>query len=564
MSYTLEERIKKIEESRSYEELIGKGILPKVHNENYYFVSYSHKDYKAVLKDILELQEKGINLWYDSGMRAGENWEEIAKQFISKFQCKGVIFYLSENSLTSSACSTEIKYVLNSDKKFFSINLPLGNGEITDGATMAQTLKNEGAPISPATVDLAQKAFSDKHLYLPYSATIENKKDALEKNLVGEDLFEFELAIDYFDYIVKLIACRDNSIISARIPETISREKIVNKQDLEKYESTDTFKVTKISGTVFANYYHLEEVVLPNTIGIIGDNCFRNCHNLKKINSDQLNNLEIIDDKAFLNCSSLLFFIIPNSVTYIGESAFDGCKSLSNIVIGKSVRQIKTNAFGDCKSLTSIEIPNSVTTVGDWAFYECNSLTKIKIGKAVETIGKCAFSYCESLPCIEIPNSVTTIDERAFGGCKSLMSVKIGEAVKTIGESAFAYCKSLSSIEIPNSVTTIGDFAFQECNSLTKVKIGEAVETIGKSAFSSCESLTSIVIPDSVTNIGKGAFECCNSLTTVKIGKAVEQIGMGAFVSCSNLQTIHNYTKLQLDRKKMGIGENVEIINYNL
>ena len=99
--YTLEEKIALIEQSNSFLDL-NKDIMPSAHKENYYFVSYSHKDYKKVMKDILLLEDQGINIWYDSAMHIGENWEDIAEMYISKFQCKGVIFYLSENSILTT------------------------------------------------------------------------------------------------------------------------------------------------------------------------------------------------------------------------------------------------------------------------------------------------------------------------------------------------------------------------------------------------------------------------------------------------------------------------------
>ena len=85
---TIEERIKAIENSNSLTDL-SSDVLPKSHQEDYYFVSYSHKDYKAVLTDILKLEAKGLNFWYDTDIHVGENWEYIAKSYISKFQCKG-------------------------------------------------------------------------------------------------------------------------------------------------------------------------------------------------------------------------------------------------------------------------------------------------------------------------------------------------------------------------------------------------------------------------------------------------------------------------------------------
>ena len=49
---SLQEKIDLILNSNSLNE-VPREALPSSHKEEYYFVSYSHKDYKQVLKDIL-------------------------------------------------------------------------------------------------------------------------------------------------------------------------------------------------------------------------------------------------------------------------------------------------------------------------------------------------------------------------------------------------------------------------------------------------------------------------------------------------------------------------------
>ncbi|MBR2480048.1 MAG: hypothetical protein IKB56_01945, partial [Clostridia bacterium] len=89
-NYTLEEKLNFIKNSNNISEL-NKDILPSSYQEDYYFVSYSHGDYKEVLSDILLLEDQDLRFWYDTDIHIGENWEHIAKSYISKFQCKGVI-----------------------------------------------------------------------------------------------------------------------------------------------------------------------------------------------------------------------------------------------------------------------------------------------------------------------------------------------------------------------------------------------------------------------------------------------------------------------------------------
>ena len=125
---TLEEKINIIENSHELGE-IPLDAMPFMQSDEYYFVSYSHRDYKKVYGDILRLQNLGVNIWYDRGLPAGRNWQDIADEAISKHACKGVIFYISENSLLSDAVEREILFVKGKQKDYLSINIPLEDGE---------------------------------------------------------------------------------------------------------------------------------------------------------------------------------------------------------------------------------------------------------------------------------------------------------------------------------------------------------------------------------------------------------------------------------------------------
>ena len=42
--------------------------------EPYVFVCYAHEDRELVYPEMAWLREQGINIWYDEGISAGENW----------------------------------------------------------------------------------------------------------------------------------------------------------------------------------------------------------------------------------------------------------------------------------------------------------------------------------------------------------------------------------------------------------------------------------------------------------------------------------------------------------
>lgn len=65
---------------------------------------------------------------------------------------------------------------------------------------------------------------------------------------------------------------------------------------------------------------------------------------------------------------ALTELLIPDSVEIIGEDAFNNCRLLSNVVFGSSVREIKEGAFFDCNLKGSIVLPDGLTTIGKSAF----------------------------------------------------------------------------------------------------------------------------------------------------------------------------------------------------
>ena len=68
--------------------------------ENYIFISYSHKDKDYVYEDLWGIHSKGFKFWYDDGICAGDVWNETVEGIINNPNCKLVIFFLSENMIS--------------------------------------------------------------------------------------------------------------------------------------------------------------------------------------------------------------------------------------------------------------------------------------------------------------------------------------------------------------------------------------------------------------------------------------------------------------------------------
>ena len=203
---------------------------------------------------------------------------------------------------------------------------------------------------------------------------------------------------------------------------------------------------------------------------------------------------------------------IGNSVTTIGMYAFNNCSDFTgSLTIGNSVTTIGYSAFYNCSGFTAVHY---IGNIGQWCnisfsdysnplsyahyLYIDNELvTDLVIPKTVTEIKNYAFQGATCLTSLSIPNSVTSIGGNAFSGCRGFTGfLTIPNSVTTIGNSAFWYCNGFTGdLTIPNSVSTIGDDAFYNCSGFTGcLTIPSSVTTIGGYAFNGCSGLNEIMM----------------------------------------------------------------------
>ncbi|MBE6756752.1 MAG: toll/interleukin-1 receptor domain-containing protein [Ruminococcaceae bacterium] len=88
--------------------------IPYQGDQKYIFISYSHKDISKVDEIICKLSESGYNVWFDSGIVPGSEWDENIAQHIEKCGC--FIAFMSENYLESNNCKDELNYARDLEK----------------------------------------------------------------------------------------------------------------------------------------------------------------------------------------------------------------------------------------------------------------------------------------------------------------------------------------------------------------------------------------------------------------------------------------------------------------
>lgn len=158
--------------------------------------------------------------------------------------------------------------------------------------------------------------------------------------------------------------------------------------------------VTEIGAAAFRYRTDITSVVIPNTIGRIGEVAFETCENLTSITWSE-NELEL-GVECFMGCG----FVNLRLPAYV--SSFDG------------------GVFNGCTSLETITIPSTITLTGEGAFSNCTSLTDIvfedRTNADILVIEESCFNSCTALESITLPENVF-IYGKAFSNCSNLQSV---------------------------------------------------------------------------------------------------------------------------------------------
>ena len=205
---------------------------------------------------------------------------------------------------------------------------------------------------------------------------------------------------------------------------------------------------------------------------------------------------------AFLGDDSLVEIILPDTVEIIGSGAFKS-SGITRVILPENLKDIGNEAFYDCRELLQLSIPKSVERIGpvpvspsyisnvtvdsENEFYRVESNCLVgHDGTLLLGYGKCS-----------IPAGVTMIAAYAFAGNEALTSISLPASVIEIGEGAFSDT-GIREINIPGSVSHIGDKAFLGCDSLEKIILNIGTNYIGPKVLDECGSLSTIEFYGSV------------------------------------------------------------------
>ncbi|NLD26974.1 MAG: leucine-rich repeat protein, partial [Acholeplasmataceae bacterium] len=315
-------------------------------------------------------------------------------------------------------------------------------------------------------------------------------------------------------------------------------------------ETIEGYPVKTIGYYTFANQ-KVKTVSLPENLDVIEDYAFYNCTDLEVISLPE--RLDSIGKSAFAYCEALESITLPDNLTIISESLFRHCSELQNVVLPQYLEKISIYAFTECTSITDLSLSTSVYLIEGYAF-DNSGINSIVIPNSEAYIEYNAFVNCDNLESItlhwkdnrdfsaifdERANTVlkeitilegcVAIKNREFSGYTALERITLPDTVTSIGYSAFNGCTKLANIRLPKNLTIIDENTFFNCSSLEEITLPEKLTDINYGAFRNCTRLMHIDFPATLTQIIDRAFEGCSSLAEVYLPLNITFIGQDAF-----------------------------------
>ena len=242
-------------------------------------------------------------------------------------------------------------------------------------------------------------------------------------------------------------------------------------------------KVTTIRPCVFYDFSPLTSVTFHEKVDSIGQEAFRGCTGLQRVN--------ISDLKAWCNIRFGETRIVNGTVVYVtnplyyaGHLYMNG-DELAELNIPEGTECIGQGAFTNCKSVTEVNLPSTMRKVSHFAFQGCTSIKTVNT-PSLRSYCDIEFTTRESNP-LTLNSDWTQLMEN---GNATTPTLAIPDGVKEI--KPYAFCGNLthSQVDIPASVKKIGTYAFYGNWYLNRLNIMGHLEEMGDNAFGNCTWLS--------------------------------------------------------------------------
>ncbi|MDE6786970.1 MAG: leucine-rich repeat protein, partial [Muribaculaceae bacterium] len=161
----------------------------------------------------------------------------------------------------------------------------------------------------------------------------------------------------------------------------------VIKENMIALTSLDLSNVTNLTELPYEQFKGslLTEVFLPDNLEIIGDRAFEDC-SLLKLESLPAS-VKRIGSYAFSNCPEVNIKNLPESLEHIGYDAFSN-SGMREVVAAPLLSEIEGSAFSNCTLLERADLSmTAINSISDYVFSGCKELDEIILPPSVKAIG---------------------------------------------------------------------------------------------------------------------------------------------------------------------------------
>lgn len=224
--------------------------------------------------------------------------------------------------------------------------------------------------------------------------------------------------------IINNLAATVNVLCTTRLPKKVIVKNIKKRTDDTDYDLFDILDSETTEEIELQNYSPEYKSINGLLYGRVIDeygfftktwSVLRCPRGMKKAVIDDI--AEEIAQSAFMGCS-VEEVVMPDSVKMIGNEAFSCCKYLKKINLSKNLQkttnQLGSNAcFKKCERLKGIEIPAGIKEIPNMMFFGCRELSEVVFHDGLEVIGASAFASCRNLKKVSLPKTVKRIKQWA-------------------------------------------------------------------------------------------------------------------------------------------------------
>jgi len=114
----------------------------------------------------------------------------------------------------------------------------------------------------------------------------------------------------------------------------------------------------------------------------------KHCNYALKYEFDESQNYETLNEKAFINCYSLVKIDLPSTIKTLSKSSFFEAIRLREVALPEGLETIPQEAFWACYSLNTLSIPNGVKNIRKSAFGFCCRLENLYLPNTLESVAK--------------------------------------------------------------------------------------------------------------------------------------------------------------------------------